>query len=212
MRFSNQLVDANIEDKDHGPSDYAAQPPCYSISIKGILLSFPYGAQSFYRSFSLRVTSILKMVASATSLPTLFHIELVSHTCETVKLLRVLRIILLSFAEHPDSDTESTHNEDGSPSRVQHQTALGRSVLMDPEDQVMVEMEIPRLSVESQFSGPMLTLNVFNQRHHDNQKTYNTASATLISNVMIKRSVSMPVQKSQRQMKVMLPNKDDQEN
>ncbi|GJW94839.1 putative ribonuclease H-like domain-containing protein [Tanacetum coccineum] len=47
----------------------------------------------------------------------------------------------------------------------------------------------------------MLTLNVFNQRHHDNQKTYNTASATLISNVMIKKSVSMPVQKSQRHMK-----------
>ncbi|GJW34417.1 hypothetical protein Tco_0054449, partial [Tanacetum coccineum] len=33
--------------------------------------------------------------------------------------------------------------------------------------------------VES-IHSPMLTLNVFNQRHHDNQKTYNTASATLI--------------------------------
>ncbi|GJS99255.1 hypothetical protein Tco_0820425 [Tanacetum coccineum] len=64
--------------------------------------------------------------------------------------------------------------------------------------------------VES-IHSPMLTLNVFNQRHHDNQKTYNTASATLISNVMIKKSVSMPVRKSQRHMKVMLPNKDDQE-
>ncbi|GJY48452.1 reverse transcriptase domain-containing protein [Tanacetum coccineum] len=47
----------------------------------------------------------------------------------------------------------------------------------------------------------MLTLNVFNQRHHDNQKTYNTASATLISNVMIKKSLSMPIRKSQRHMK-----------
>ncbi|GKA28526.1 hypothetical protein Tco_0714771 [Tanacetum coccineum] len=55
--------------------------------------------------------------------------------------------------------------------------------------------------VES-IHSPMLTLNVFNQRHHDNQKTYNTASATLISNVMIKKSVSMPVRKSQRHMKV----------
>ncbi|GJV73518.1 hypothetical protein Tco_1493513 [Tanacetum coccineum] len=54
--------------------------------------------------------------------------------------------------------------------------------------------------VES-IHSPMLTLNVFNQRHHDNQKTYNTASATLISNVMIKKSVSMPVRKSQRHMK-----------
>ncbi|GJT82784.1 hypothetical protein Tco_1057126 [Tanacetum coccineum] len=44
--------------------------------------------------------------------------------------------------------------------------------------------------VES-IHSPMLTLNVFNQRHHDNRKTYNTASATLISNVMIKKSVSM---------------------
>ncbi|GJT92134.1 hypothetical protein Tco_1080979 [Tanacetum coccineum] len=48
---------------------------------------------------------------------------------------------------------------------------------------------VPVKSIHS----PMLTLNVFNQRHHDNQKTYNTASATLISNVMIKKSVSMPV-------------------
>ncbi|GJZ02581.1 hypothetical protein Tco_0520542 [Tanacetum coccineum] len=56
--------------------------------------------------------------------------------------------------------------------------------------------------VES-IHSPMLTLNVFNQRHHDNQKTYNTASATLISNVMIKKSVSMPVRKSQRHMKVL---------
>ncbi|GJW62820.1 hypothetical protein Tco_0112155 [Tanacetum coccineum] len=55
--------------------------------------------------------------------------------------------------------------------------------------------------VES-IHSPMLTLNVFNQRHHDNQKTYNTASATLISNVMIKKSVSMPVRKSQRHMKI----------
>ncbi|GJU96761.1 hypothetical protein Tco_1321517 [Tanacetum coccineum] len=44
--------------------------------------------------------------------------------------------------------------------------------------------------VES-IHSPILTLNVFNQRHHDNRKTYNTASATLISNVMIKKSVSM---------------------
>ncbi|GJU08026.1 retrovirus-related pol polyprotein from transposon TNT 1-94 [Tanacetum coccineum] len=55
--------------------------------------------------------------------------------------------------------------------------------------------------VES-IHSPMLTLNVFNQRHHDNQKTYNTASATLISNVMIKKSVSMPIRRSQRHMKV----------
>ncbi|GJT59387.1 hypothetical protein Tco_1002920, partial [Tanacetum coccineum] len=34
--------------------------------------------------------------------------------------------------------------------------------------------------VES-IHSPMLTLNVFNQRHHDNRKTYNTASATLIT-------------------------------
>ncbi|GJR15553.1 hypothetical protein Tco_0798205 [Tanacetum coccineum] len=34
--------------------------------------------------------------------------------------------------------------------------------------------------VES-IHSPMLTLNVFNQRHHDNQNTYNTASATLIT-------------------------------
>ncbi|GJS45171.1 hypothetical protein Tco_0595292, partial [Tanacetum coccineum] len=36
---------------------------------------------------------------------------------------------------------------------------------------------VPMESIHS----PMLTLNVFNQRHHDNQKTYNTASATLIT-------------------------------
>ncbi|GJR53074.1 hypothetical protein Tco_1403595 [Tanacetum coccineum] len=48
------------------------------------------------------------------------------------------------------------------------------------------------IPVES-IHSPMLTLNVFNQRHHDNRKTYNTASATLISNVMIKKSVSMQV-------------------
>ncbi|GKD90836.1 hypothetical protein Tco_1366343, partial [Tanacetum coccineum] len=58
------------------------------------------------------------------------------------------------------------------------------------------------IPMESIYSH-MLTLNLFNQRHHDNQKTYNTASATLISNVMIKKSVSMPVQKSQRHMKFM---------
>ncbi|GJU69670.1 hypothetical protein Tco_1255929 [Tanacetum coccineum] len=46
--------------------------------------------------------------------------------------------------------------------------------------------------VES-IHSPMLTLNVFNQRQHDNLKTYNTAFATLISNVMIKKSVSMQV-------------------
>ncbi|GJT89495.1 hypothetical protein Tco_1071212 [Tanacetum coccineum] len=64
--------------------------------------------------------------------------------------------------------------------------------------------------VES-IHSPMLTLNVFNQRHHDNRKTYNTASATLISNVMIKKSVSMQVRRSQRHMKAILLNKDDQE-
>ncbi|GJZ79480.1 hypothetical protein Tco_0644317 [Tanacetum coccineum] len=48
--------------------------------------------------------------------------------------------------------------------------------------------------VES-IHSPMLTLNVFNQRHHDNRKTYNTASATLISNVMIKKSMSMQLKK-----------------
>ncbi|GJZ58791.1 hypothetical protein Tco_0614607 [Tanacetum coccineum] len=62
--------------------------------------------------------------------------------------------------------------------------------------------------VES-IHSPMLTLNVFNQRQHDNLKTYNTASATLISNVMIKKSVSMPVRRSQHHMKAMLLNKDD---
>ncbi|GJZ47471.1 hypothetical protein Tco_0601303, partial [Tanacetum coccineum] len=62
--------------------------------------------------------------------------------------------------------------------------------------------------VES-IHSPMLTLNVFNQRQHDNLKTYNTAFATLISNVMIKKSVSMPVRRSQHHMKAMLLNKDD---
>ncbi|GKD96147.1 hypothetical protein Tco_1380044, partial [Tanacetum coccineum] len=73
-----------------------------------------------------------------------------------------------------------------------------RSVLTDPEDQVMVKWRylIPVESIHSL----MLTLNVFNQRQHDNLKTYNTAFATLISNVMIKKSVSMPVRKSQRHM------------
>ncbi|GJT76624.1 hypothetical protein Tco_1043349 [Tanacetum coccineum] len=41
---------------------------------------------------------------------------------------------------------EKYHNEDGNPSRANIKQALGRSVLMDPEDQVMVEMEIPRSS------------------------------------------------------------------
>ncbi|GJX23404.1 retrovirus-related pol polyprotein from transposon TNT 1-94 [Tanacetum coccineum] len=46
---------------------------------------------------------------------------------------------------------------------------------------------VPGESIHS----PMLTLNIFNQRHHDNRKTYNTAFAILISNVMIKKSVRM---------------------
>ncbi|GJR37111.1 hypothetical protein Tco_1212795 [Tanacetum coccineum] len=62
--------------------------------------------------------------------------------------------------------------------------------------------------VESIYS-PMLTLNVFNQRQHDNLKTDNTTFATLISNVMIKKSVSMLVRRSQHYMKEMLLNKDD---
>ncbi|GJV15761.1 hypothetical protein Tco_1361084 [Tanacetum coccineum] len=73
-----------------------------------------------------------------------------------------------------------------------------------PRDNPLVSVEVLRIKlwwkwrylvpVES-IHSPMLTLNVFNQRHHDNQKTYNTASATLISNVMIKKSVSMPVRR-----------------
>ncbi|GJS15462.1 hypothetical protein Tco_0409934 [Tanacetum coccineum] len=63
--------------------------------------------------------------------------------------------------------------------------------------------------VES-IHSPMLTLNVFNQRHHDNQKTYNTASATLLSYVMIKKSVSMPVRRLQHRMMAMPLYKDYQ--
>ncbi|GJS33446.1 hypothetical protein Tco_0531828 [Tanacetum coccineum] len=135
--------------------------------------------------------------------------------------------------------TKVLHHEDGNPSRANIKQALGREQasmetfdgyhnqisdsfkmeilsriclkmnLPDHEIKVMVEMEIPR-PVES-IHSPMLTLNVFNQRHHDNRKTYNTASATLISNVMIKKSVSMQVRRSQRHLKAILLNKDDQE-
>ncbi|GJV58550.1 hypothetical protein Tco_1459555 [Tanacetum coccineum] len=89
-----------------------------------------------------------------------------------------------------------------------------------PRDNPLVSVEVLRIKlwwkwrylvpVES-IHSPMLTLNVFNQRHHDNRKTYNTASATLISNVMIKKSVSMQVRRSQCHMKAILLNKDDQE-
>ncbi|GJU61492.1 putative ribonuclease H-like domain-containing protein [Tanacetum coccineum] len=47
------------------------------------------------------------------------------------------------------------------------------------------------IPVES-IHSPMLTTYVF-IKTHDNLKTYNTAFATLISNVMIKKSVSMPI-------------------
>ncbi|GJZ25691.1 hypothetical protein Tco_0569944 [Tanacetum coccineum] len=47
---------------------------------------------------------------------------------------------------------------------------------------------------------PMLTLKVSNLRHHDNRKTYNTASATLRSIIMIKKSVCM--RKAQRSHKL----------
>ncbi|GKF48992.1 hypothetical protein Tco_0142243, partial [Tanacetum coccineum] len=59
----------------------------------------------------------------------------------------------------------------------------------------------------------LLKMNLPDHRfiHHDNQKTYNTASATLISNVMIKKSVSMQDRRSQRRIKAILLNKDDQE-
>ncbi|GKB31852.1 hypothetical protein Tco_0871253 [Tanacetum coccineum] len=128
-----------------------------------------------------------------------------------LKILRVLRIILVVLPEHP-SDTKVL--------------TMKMEILLEPTSnkllEILLKMNLPDhriklwwkwrylVPVES-IHSPMLTLNVFNQRHHDNQKTYNTASATLISNVMIKKSVSMPVRKSQRHMKVMLPNKDDQE-
>ncbi|GJS95476.1 hypothetical protein Tco_0802444 [Tanacetum coccineum] len=62
--------------------------------------------------------------------------------------------------------------------------------------------------VES-IHSPMLTLNVFNQRQHDNLKTYNTAFATLISNVMIKKSVSMPVRRLKKKVAKETPKKED---
>ncbi|GJS32426.1 putative ribonuclease H-like domain-containing protein [Tanacetum coccineum] len=61
------------------------------------------------------------------------------------------------------------------------------------------------IPVES-IHSPMLTLNVFHQRHYDNQKTYNTASATLISNVNNRKLEHMPSLKVQRHIKVMLPH------
>ncbi|GJZ99496.1 hypothetical protein Tco_0672047, partial [Tanacetum coccineum] len=92
---------------------------------------------------------------------------------------------------------------------------------VDRSKEILLKMNLPDhriklwwkwrylVPVES-IHSPMLTLNVFNQRHHDNQKTYNTASATLISNVMIKKSVSMPVRKSQRHMKFGEDNKEEE--
>ncbi|GJX80601.1 hypothetical protein Tco_0328750 [Tanacetum coccineum] len=100
-----------------------------------------------------------------------------------------------------------THNEDGNPSRANIKQALG-----NPVKEILFKMNLPDhriklwwkwryLVLVESIHSPMLTLNVFSQRHYDNQKTYNTASATLISNVMIKKSMSMPVRKSQRHMK-----------
>ncbi|GKC25762.1 hypothetical protein Tco_1027912, partial [Tanacetum coccineum] len=43
------------------------------------------------------------------------------------------------------------------------------------------------------------------------ETTYNTDSATLRSNIMIKKSVSMQVQRSQYHMKAIFLIKDDQE-
>ncbi|GJS36195.1 hypothetical protein Tco_0534577 [Tanacetum coccineum] len=80
-----------------------------------------------------------------------------------------------------------------------------------PDHRIMLWWKWRYLVPVESIHSPMLTLNVFNQRHHDNRKTYNTASATLISNVMIKKSVSMQVRRSQRHMKAILLNKDDQE-
>ncbi|GJU17738.1 hypothetical protein Tco_1145704 [Tanacetum coccineum] len=42
--------------------------------------------------------------------------------------------------------------------------------------------------VES-IHSPMLTLNVFNQRHHENRKTYNTAFATLIIEALVQKLI-----------------------
>ncbi|GJW79501.1 hypothetical protein Tco_0143476 [Tanacetum coccineum] len=102
----------------------------------------------------------------------------------------------------------------------QEDLAVQRTLLIDPEIRLKMNLPDHRIKlwwkwrylvpVES-IHSPMLTLNVFNQRHNDNRKTYNTASATLISNVMIKKSVSMQVRRSQRHMKAILLNKDDQE-
>ncbi|GKB30090.1 hypothetical protein Tco_0869491 [Tanacetum coccineum] len=129
-------------------------------------------------------------------------------TDPVINLSGVIRMVRL---EHP-SDTKVL--------------TMKMEILLEPTSnkllEILLKMNLPDhriklwwkwryLVLVESIHSPMLTLNVFNQRHHDNQKTYNTASATLISNVMIKKSVSMPVRKSQRHMKAMLPNKDDQE-
>ncbi|GJT34010.1 hypothetical protein Tco_0924429 [Tanacetum coccineum] len=58
--------------------------------------------------------------------------------------------------------------------------------------------------VES-IHSPMLTLNVFNQRHHDNRKTYNTASATLISS-----EAEVPQDEGEHKESVPTPSNDPQ--
>ncbi|GJX40264.1 hypothetical protein Tco_0255254 [Tanacetum coccineum] len=107
----------------------------------------------------------------------------------------------------------------GLPSSI-HYYRLSHSELDDIEKEILLKMNLSDhriklwwkwrylVPVES-IHSPMLTLNVFNQRQHDNLKTYNTAFATLISNVMIKKSVSMPVRRSEHHIKAMLLNKDD---
>ncbi|GKB52825.1 hypothetical protein Tco_0903578 [Tanacetum coccineum] len=126
---------ADIEDKYHGPSDTLHKTlPSYSRSLKGFLFHFSRRSIQFYR---------------------LSHSELVD--IEKGTNIEVIR--------------NSTHNEDGNPSRANIKQALGkygdfdgytsddpilkleilsrRWVKMNltvSQDQVMVEMEIPRSS------------------------------------------------------------------
>ncbi|GJZ22470.1 retrovirus-related pol polyprotein from transposon TNT 1-94 [Tanacetum coccineum] len=92
------------------------------------------------------------------------------------QLIRVIRMV-----EHP-SDTKVL--------------TMKMEILLEPTSnkllEILLKMNLPDhriklwwkwryLVLVESIHSPMLTLNVFNQRHHDNQKTYNTASATLIN-------------------------------
>ncbi|GJW14797.1 hypothetical protein Tco_0018930 [Tanacetum coccineum] len=190
--------------------------PSYSRSLKGFLFHFSRRSIHFYRLSHSELDDIEKVaVRSSLRLPKTKNALL-------IKILRVLRIILVVLPEHP-SDTKVL--------------TMKMEILLEPtsnkllrtgkygdfdgytSDDPILKLEILiklwwkwryLVPVES-IHSPMLTLKAFNQKYHDNQKTYNTASATLKRNVMIKKSVSMSVRRSQRHMKAMLLNKDDQE-